>query len=104
MEIMVYLILGPVMVLGWIAIVQPAVEHARQKKIDRTNRIVQHLLDDYNRELELRAKFDSCFSNHPTQTNIINVDFVERSDHEGSPSDWKLVYNKRLGIYQKVPR
>jgi len=103
-EFVVYLILGPVMVLGMCLLVLPVIERARQRKIEKSNRIVQEILDEYTREVELRTKFDIAYNDRRARHKVINVDFVDHGPPTDKAADWKLVYNEELGIYQKVRR
>ena len=104
-ESMVYLMLAPLMVMVILALSYPFILRAKRRKIEENNRIVQQLLDEYTKEVDLRIKFDRAYNDRRATRKVINVDFV---DHNPQPNDdakkWKLVYNEQLGVYQKVRR
>tara|TARA_B100000214_G_C23704006_1_gene506603 strand:- start:8 stop:322 length:315 start_codon:yes stop_codon:yes gene_type:complete len=104
MEIMVYLILIPALVIGCLILAYPFVLRAKQRKLEENNRIVQQILDEYAKEVELRTKFDMAYRDRRTVRKVINVDFVEHAPAKSDVTGWKLVYNEELGVYQKVPR
>ena len=77
----------------------------RKRKRDRIDRAVKEILDQYARELYYRDTTErGQGSGVADRSNIINVDFVEIKSEETDARDWKLVYNKELDVYQKVPR
>ena len=70
----------------------------------RHDRAMQKRLEEYVRQTELRLKFDAIRREQGNCTNVINVDFVDHTPEEDDIMGWKLVYNKDLGVYQKVRR
>ena len=103
-QLMIYLMLIPAIVIGALMVLYPFVQHAKKKKIERNNKIVQDILDEYTREVELRTRFDMAYHDKRSKRKIINVDFADCNLKDNDATGWKLVYNKELGIYQKIPR
>ena len=101
---MMYLMLIPAVVIGTLMVWYPFAQRAKRKKIERNNKIVQDILDEYTREIELRTRFDMAYHESRNKRKIINVDFADCKPKDNDATGWKLVYNKELGIYQKVPR
>ena len=103
-QLIIYFMLIPSVVLGVLVILYPFVQRAKRKKIERNNKIVQEILDEYTREIELRTKFDMAYQDRRAKRKVINVDFTDCNPKENDATGWKLVYNKELGVYQKIPR
>ena len=103
-QLMIYLMLIPAMVIGVLMIVYPFVLRAKKKKIEKNNKIVQEILDQYAKEVEIRTRFDIAYEDRRNSRKVINVDFVDCTPKDNDAIGWKLVYNEELGIYQKVPR
>ena len=77
----------------------------RKRRKERTDRAVKDILDQYAREAYYRAAMEpECEVEIVNKSNVINVDFVEIKSEETDARDWKLVYNRKLDVYQKVPR
>lgn len=87
---------------------------ARQSALRANNdKIVQALLDEM-REQRIREIEESELFDHPApaRRKVINVDFTETPQSaptnaaapNGTSLKYKLVYDKRLGIYRKMPR
>lgn len=77
----------------------------RKRRREKTDRVVKDILDQYAREAYYRSAMESeCEVEIVKRSNVINVDFVEIKSEETDARDWKLVYNRKLDVYQKVPR
>ena len=103
-QLIVYLMLIPVAVIGTLMVLYPIVQRSKRKKIERNNKIVQEIIDEYTREVELRTRFDMAYHDKRAKRKVINVDFADCNTKDNDATGWKLVYNKELGIYQKIPR
>lgn len=77
----------------------------RQRRRESADRAVKEILGQYARELYYRDVTERGYESEiVNRSNVINVDFVEIKSEETDARDWKLVYNKTLDVYQKVPR
>ena len=103
-DFMIYLVFAPLTVIACMLLMYPIVLRHKRRKIEENSRIVQEILDEYTREVELRAKFDMAYNNRASSRKVNNVDFVEHGPQQDDARGWKLIYNKELGIYQKVRR
>ncbi len=77
----------------------------RQRRRESADRAVKEILGQYARELYYRDATERGYESEiVNRSNVINVDFVEIKSEETDARDWKLVYNRKLDVYQKVPR
>lgn len=103
-EIVAYLALLPALAVVCLIVAYPFVRRAKNRKLEETNRAVQQILDECKKEIELRARFEAAYHEKRKHRKVINVDFVNCDSENNNATDWKLVYNEKLGVYQKVRR
>ena len=103
-EIVAYLALLPIAAMACLIIAYPFVQRAKKRKLEETNRTVQQILDECKREIELRTRFEAAYHEKRKHRKVINVDFVNCDSENNNATEWKLVYNEKLGVYQKVRR
>ena len=101
---MVYLAMVPATAVVCLILAYPFVQRAKRKRIEETNRAVQKILDECRKDIEAQVRFDESYHKQRNARKIINVDFISHDHENNDATDWKLVYNEELGVYQKVRR